>query len=67
MSADRRLAFYKHLASYILANEVDKFLSVKFGKPDDADAQLEIATVDGTLIILCLFFDFSIFRFLTPS
>ena len=47
-TTSRRLAFYKHLASYALANEVDKFLSTRdHGRFDQVDVQLNIAVAEG--------------------
>lgn len=46
-SENRRLTFYMHLTSYVLANEVDKFVSTRLGKADQADVQLLIANGEG--------------------
>lgn len=46
-SENRRLTFYRHLTSYVLANEVDKFVSTRLGKADQADVQLLIANGEG--------------------
>jgi hypothetical protein len=41
----RRLAFYKHLISYSLANEIDKFLTSEIN--DDVDSELLMVVVNG--------------------
>ena len=46
-SETRRLTFYRNLTSYVLANEVDKFVSTRLGKADQADVQLLIANGEG--------------------
>lgn len=46
-SENRRLTFYRHLTSYVLANEVDKFVSTRLGKADQVDVQLLIANGEG--------------------